>query len=250
MSIPPTVLLKRQMGMKKNTVKPEVNGKSSAQRKQKAKARAEQRNCQRRDNLWNDILCKIIEDSGEKLKKADGNYNRGLLFVLVRDFVTEMMHMERKLKKIGPELADTFIQKMVDRYGEKQLKRWNKAKVGQELAEKKIFRDVKAEIDLWTSGANDFEKKMSYYPTLKTITALAWESKKPNIMKNIIEPYLKRHEECETAQKDASKPITFPLEENPKGNSSTPLLESIDELEDSSSDEKKQVKRVKRQLYE
>ena len=160
----------------------------------------------RRNTMWYNILENMYETTGEKLKDTDGRYNRQMMFTLIREFVTEKMCMDGELKKIGPE-GKCVQKKLIDRYGAKQVLRWNKAKLG---LERKIVHKVEKEIKLFTDDTDDFKKKMSYYPSDELFTDRAWRNQKESIMKNIIEPFLTRQEENEMAVKKVEQTRELP----------------------------------------
>ena len=144
------------------------------------------------DVMWTNLLDALV-NMDDIEKDSDGRYNRDALFTHFSQFITEMIRMEVQFMDDvnGVKLADEFVQKMVDRYGEKHLRKWNKSKIGPELGKKKILRDMIKHIQRWTSASTiPIYNAMHFYPDMYTIISDAWDMEKPNIMKNIIDPYL------------------------------------------------------------
>ena len=91
------------------------------------------------NNEWERLLVKLIGPYSQRLRMGyvdKQRYNRDLLFALLCDFLTQMMEMDRKLKKFKrPSKREDIVQKMVLRYGEDQVKRWKELKISPELNE-------------------------------------------------------------------------------------------------------------------
>ena len=141
----------------------------------------------RGDNVWQIIIASLIGNNGLHLRVRGynaGAYSRDLLFILVRDYLTQMIEMDRKLHKFRrSETRETLMQKMFKRYGEELVMLWYKVKCCSELNQMNIILKVQQDIKRW--------KRDDTYTPIQLITTLAWERYKSTIIKNIIEPYLK-----------------------------------------------------------
>lgn len=144
----------------------------------------------RGNNVWQIIIRSLIGNDSRKLRvKGDnaGAYNRDLLFILVNDYLTQMIDMDRKLHKFRRSEAKELVvhkiiyDKMFKRYGKELVMLWNKVKYCPELYEMNIIHKVYGEINQW--------KHDSHRP-IQLITTLVLERYKSEIVKNIIEPYL------------------------------------------------------------
>ena len=203
--------------------------------------------------IWEKILQSAYENTGEMLKDAQGRYNRGLLFSIVRDYVTEMMVYKGDI---------TFNCK----HGSLTVHCARFNQIQSDKIEKEIISNVQKVINRWTTGKGEFKKQMSNYPTTHLKEDQAWENQKEQIMQHIIEPFLQRQEERDAMSQivvpptPPQQPLQPTLMEKSITAAASPLLEkellveknNEDEFinTDDDDDEENDFKRVKRQLYE
>ena len=134
----------------------------------------------RGNNVWQIIIPNLIGNNSLKLRvQSSGAYDRDQLFILVSDYLTQMMEMDRKLQEKFRPSQEIVVQKMFKRYGEELVMLWSKE---VKLEIKNIILKVKQCINRWKRDDNN--------TPIQLITTLAWERYKSEIIKNIIEPYL------------------------------------------------------------
>ena len=230
-----------------------------------------------RKTLWDYLLEDVIPESSAQ-ELTDTQANRDLLFEHVRELLTEIIRMDRKLPVIDGELVDQYVQKlMIDQNdGEHNIDR---TQIASELARQQIIQYVKTEIELLVHNDDDeLVTVLLHYPTLQHIYTEAWNIVKPDIMNQLIAPFLQRlEEEREASQNknevtpsppplpddddDDDMSLPPPLPEDDDDDDDMPSLSpplSEDDTTDTSSsgddydddDESSTVKRVKRDLFE
>ena len=95
------------------------------------------------NNPWHHLIANLSVPYSQKLKSINrgARYNRDLLFALLCDFLTQMMEMDREMKKFKQHSKrEDVVQKMYLRYGEDQVKSWEELKISPELNENKILQ--------------------------------------------------------------------------------------------------------------
>ena len=136
----------------------------------------------RDDNVWQIIIASLIGKNSLKLRvQSSGAYSRDLLFILVSDYLIQMMEMDRKLQeKFRPsEAKEIVVQKMFKRYGEELVMLWSKE---VKLEIKNILYEVQEHTNRW--------KRDDIDTPIQLITTLGLARFKSEIIENIIEPYL------------------------------------------------------------
>ena len=137
----------------------------------------------RGNNVWQIIIPNLIGNNSLKLRVQSsggaGAYSRDQLFILVSDYLTQMMEMDRKLQEKFRPSQEIVVQKMFKRYGEELVILWYK-EVKLEIMD--IILKVKQCINRWKRDDNN--------TPIQLITTIGLARCKSEIIKNIIEPYL------------------------------------------------------------
>ena len=133
------------------------------------------------DNVWQIIIPNLVGNNNTKLRAKNYRSRRDLLFILVSDYLTQMMEMDRKLQeKFRPsEAKEIVVQKMFKRYGEELVMLWSKE---VKLEIKNILYEVQEHTNRW--------KRDDIDTPIQLITTLGLARFKSEIIENIIEPYL------------------------------------------------------------
>ena len=139
--------------------------------------------------MWQIIIANLIGKNTYRLRvnqTAYKPYDRDLLFILVSDYLTQMMEMDRKLQETfrPSEAKEIVVQKMFKRYGEELVMLWSKeVKYCSEFNKMGILYQVQENTNRW--------KRDDIDTPIQLITTLAWERYKSEIIKNIIEPHIR-----------------------------------------------------------
>ena len=139
----------------------------------------------RGNNVWQIIIPNLIGNNSLqiRLKGYNGHssaaYDRDQLFILVSDYLTQMMEMDRKLQEKFRPSQEIVVQKMFKRYGEELVMLWSKE---VKLEIKNILYEVQEHTNRW--------KRDDIDTPIQLITTLGLARFKSEIIENIIEPYL------------------------------------------------------------
>ena len=144
-------------------------------------------------HVWSIVMSSLIGRNSMKLRcnRSGHSYNRDLLFALLRDYLTQMTEMNRKLRKFKRYKSRLrVLQKMCKLFGQELvLKAWKYIENDpammklRGIKQVKIIDNVNRQITRWKPSDNNLHIRM--------IITLEWERYKEHIIENIIEPYLK-----------------------------------------------------------
>ena len=136
-------------------------------------------------SYWNHMISSQLIKCGKKLKGTHGRPYRNLLFVIVREFLTQMMEMDRLFRLHG-SVYNSVVVKLLEQYDAQLLIRWYDVRQSKEY--NVMIHNVQKFIDRWINS-NLTDKNPQ---NISLITMIAWEKQKIHIIDTIIEPYMKR----------------------------------------------------------
>ena len=130
---------------------------------------------QEKKQPWAVVMQYILNKFKSKLKKP---YDRDFLYVILRDFLTNMIEMER----IWQNSNDTMVADMIKQYGEEQVINWFQLKNTPEM--KILLHKLYKEQRRWMRRNNNHMLNNA------TLSALIWIRQKAFLIEHIIEPFV------------------------------------------------------------